>query len=109
MSDIASSATAEALQQARAAHLRYLFEPWTLRKLEARTGIGRGKLETRFNGKTELTFSDIEVLAPVIRMKPEELFAELLAVRPTNGKSPASEETGPKMLPHLDSNQEPIG
>lgn len=78
---ISSPATdPKTLQRARAAHLRDLLEPWSLRRLEARTGIGRGKLETRLNGGTELAMSDIEVLAPVIRMTPEELFAELRAV-----------------------------
>jgi transcriptional regulator with XRE-family HTH domain len=96
-------------QLARAAHLRELFEPWSLRRLEARTGIGRGTLQGRFNGTRALTMSDIEVLAPVIRMKPEELFAELLAVRPGKGNGLASEEARPALLPHLDSNQEPIG
>lgn len=81
------------MQYARAARLRYLFEPWSLRKLEARTGIGRGTLQGRFNGATPLSMSDIEVLAPVIRMTPVELFSDLLAAGTQNG--PASEETGP--------------
>lgn len=83
----------KALRQARAAHLRDLLEPWSLRRLEARTGIGRGTLETRLSGRTELAFSDIELLAPVIRMTPAELFDEILKVE----------------LPGVDSNHEPIG
>jgi hypothetical protein len=108
MTNIATSTTADAIQRARAAHLRDLFEPWSLRRLEARTGIGRGVLETRLKGATALTMADIEILAPVIRMTPQELFSELLAITPDNKKGPASEETG-RMLPHLDSNQEPAG
>lgn len=69
-------------QHARAAYLRELFEPWSLRRLEARTGIGRGTLQTRFNGSTALTVDDIEILAPVVRMTPEELFSELMKVSP---------------------------
>lgn len=80
-----STAKAEDLQVARAAHLRELLEPWSLRRLEARTGIGRGTLQGRLNGTTALTMADIELLAPVIRMTPQELFAELLAVEPTAG------------------------
>lgn len=109
MTSAARNTTAEDLQLARASHLRELFEPWSLRKLETRTGIGRGTLQGRFNGTTALTLSDIEVLAPVIRMTPEQLFLELVNVTPDNEKGPASEETGPQVLPHLDSNQEPIG
>ena len=87
------------LQAARAAHLRDLFEPWSLRRLEARTGIGRGTLQTRLNGTTAITMADIEILAPVIRMTPTELFAELLAIAPDNKNGPASEETGPDVPP----------
>ena len=82
-----------AIQRARAKHLRDLFEPWTYRKLEARTGIGRSTLQSRMTGETALTLSDFEVLAPIIRMTPEELFAELRAIQ----------------LPELDSNQQPAG
>ncbi len=109
MTNVVPSTTADAIQHARAAHLRDLFEPWSLRKLETRTGIGRGVLETRFKGTTALTMADIEILAPVIRMAPEELFAELLAINPDNKKGPASEETGPKKLPVVDSNHQPAG
>ena len=41
-----------AIQRARAKHLRDLFEPWTYRKLEARTGIGRSTLQSRMTGET---------------------------------------------------------
>lgn len=97
MSNLAISG--EDVQAARAAHLRELFEPWSLRRLEARTGIGRGTLQTRFNGTTAVTMADIEILAPVVRMTPVELFSELLAVTPNNEKGPASEETGPDVPP----------
>jgi len=83
----------KALQYARAAHLRELFEPWTYRKLEMRTRIGRSTLQSRMTGDTALTIQEIETLAPVIRMKAEELFSELMGVK----------------LPDLDSNQEPAG
>lgn len=79
-----SADSANALQVARAARLRELIEPWSLRKLEVRTGIGRTALDQRLKGKTPLNMSDIEVLAPVIRMTPAELFADLLAVDPKN-------------------------
>jgi hypothetical protein len=80
MSDSKLDTDPKALQRARAAHLRDLLEPWSVRRLEARTGIGRGTLQTRLAGQTELAMSDIELLAPVIRMTPEELFAELRSV-----------------------------
>jgi hypothetical protein len=88
MSDSKLDTDPKALQRARAAHLRDLLEPWSVRRLEARTGIGRGTLQTRLAGQTELAMSDIELLAPVIRMTPEELFAELRSVDvtvPTGG------------------------
>lgn len=62
--------------------LRELIEPWSLRKLEARTGVTRSAWQTRLNGETALSISDIEVLAPVIRMTPSELFDELMSVHP---------------------------
>lgn len=99
----ATHTQAEEIQAARAAHLRELFEPWSLRKLATRTGLSKGVLEYRFSGKAELSISDIEVLAPVIRMTPEELFIELLNVKAPTPKSEGRE------LPGLDSNQEPIG
>jgi hypothetical protein len=74
-------------------HLRNLLDPWSLRKIQARTGIGRNAMKARFDGSTPLGMGDIELLAPLVRMTPEELFAELRKVG----------------LPHLDSNQEPIG
>lgn len=93
MSTAPETATAKEIQRARAKYLRDLFEPWTYRKLEARTGIGRMALQARLTGETALTVPDLEVLAPVIRMTPEELFAELLAVK----------------LPEVDSNHQPAG
>ena len=75
-------------QHARAAHLRYLLEPWSLRKLEARTGLGRNYLAGRLNGDTAISIADVEVLAPVIRMTPEELFLELLAQTENPHQSP---------------------
>lgn len=84
MEEKSSAYSANAVQAARAARLRELIEPWSLRKLEVRTGIGRTALDQRLKGKTPLTMPDIEVLAPVIRMTPQELFAELLAVDPKN-------------------------
>lgn len=93
MSNALESQDAKTIQRARAKHLRDLFEPWTYRKLETRTGIGRSTLQSRMSGDTAVTLSDIEVLAPVIRMKPEELAAELLAVK----------------LPEVDSNHQPAG
>lgn len=95
------------VQYARAAHLRELIEPWSLRKLEARTGISRSVWATRLNGETALSISDIEVLAPVIRMTPSELFSELLRVS-DNEERPRSGVLS-RSLPGLDSNQEPIG
>ena len=96
------------VQHARAARLRELFEPWSHRKLATRVGLTRSIIASRMAGDTPLTMPDIEVLAPVIRMSPAELFIELEAI-----KSPLGEVTvatsGPSELPHLDSNQEPTG
>lgn len=85
MINAAPSTTSDAIQLARAAHLRDLLEPWSLRRLEARTGLGRGTLQGRLNGNTAITFDDVVILAPVIRMSPEELFVELLSVQVDNG------------------------
>jgi transcriptional regulator with XRE-family HTH domain len=73
----------KAIQRARARFLRELFEPWSLRRLEARTGIGRSTLQSRLNGETAITMADIEILAPVARMTPEQLFTELREVEYT--------------------------
>ena len=81
--------------------------PWSLRKLESRTGLGRNYLSTRLSGTVALSISDVEVLAPVIRMTPAELFAELLTVgNDENAPTPKGEG---RSLPGLDSNQEPAG
>lgn len=80
MTDTATRSSATDLQLARAERLRDLIEPWSLRKLESRTGLGRNYLSTRLSGTVALSISDVEVLAPVIRMTPAELFAELLTV-----------------------------
>lgn len=93
MSDQALDPDPTAIQRARANHLRDLLDPWSLRKIQARTGIGRNAMKARFDGSTPLGMGDIELLAPLVRMTPTELFTELLKVE----------------LPHLDSNQEPIG
>lgn len=88
--------TATQIQYARATWLRdqLLAERWSLRKLEAATGIKKGAIARRFAGHTELSVSDIEVFAPLLRMNPEQLFARLRAV---------------EVLPGVDSNHEPIG
>ena len=93
MSNALDTNDGKAIQRARARHLRELFEPWTYRKLEARTGLGRSTLQSRMTGETALTMADIEVLAPVIRMSPEGLFAELLKIK----------------LLEVDSNPQPAG
>lgn len=93
MSNALESHDAKSIQRARARHLRELFEPWTYRKLEARTGLGRSTLQSRMTGETPMTMPDFEVLAPVIRMTPEALFAELLKIK----------------LPEVDSNHQPAG
>lgn len=93
----------EDTQHERAAHLRDLLEPWSLRKLEARTGLGRTYLAGRLNGDQALSISDIEVLAPVIRMTPDELFAELLSVKgsPETQKATARRASGGIGIMHL--------
>lgn len=83
MSITADTADRKALQRARARHMRDLFEPWSYRKLEAKTGLGRTVLQSRFTGETALSMPDIEVLAPIVRMTPAELFDELLKVECT--------------------------
>ena len=93
MSNALTAYDAKLIQRARAKHLRDLFEPWTYRKLEVRTGIGRSTLQSRMTGETPLTMNDIEVLAPVVRMTPEELFMELMKVK----------------LPEVDSSHQPAG
>ena len=88
-----------------ARHLRDIFEPWSLRRIEARTGLGRGYLAARFNSTAALMLPDFEVLAPLVRMTPVELFTELL---PGNEERPRGGALG-RSLPGLDSNQEPAG
>lgn len=85
------------VQRARAAHLRSLFEPWSIRKLATRTGLSKSVVASRLSGETPLNQPEFEVLAPVIRMTPMELFEELLSVDPD------------RKLPDMDSNHEPIG
>lgn len=80
----------EGPQQWRAAHMRDLFEPWSLRKLQAKTGLGRTMLQQRFNGVTAFSLEDLELLAPLIRMTPAELATELLGIpnNPPETKDP---------------------
>ena len=107
MTNTATGSSATDLQLARAGRLRDLIEPWSLRKLESRTGLGRNYLSTRLSGTVALSISDVEVLAPVIRMTPAELFAELLTVG--NDEKAPTPKGGGSSLPGLDSNQEPAG
>lgn len=98
MSTITAHPTNEQAQHARAAHLRDLLEPWSLRKLEARTGLGRNYLAGRLNGDQALSISDIEVLAPVIRMSPAELFAELMHIDGAPDDRPNRRTLVPKVV-----------
>lgn len=106
MTNIATGTAALVVQHARADRMRDLLEPWSLRKLEARTGLGRNYLQSRLNGTTALSISDVEVLAPVIRMTPGDLFAELMSINDETAPTPKG---GGHSLPGLDSNQEPAG
>lgn len=91
MINTARNTDPQALRLARAQVIRDLFEPWTYRKLEARTGISRTAIAARWTGQTELSIADVEVLAPVIRMTPAELFAELMNAQP--GQNPQDDLT----------------
>lgn len=63
-------------------------ERWSNRQAGARLGLSHRYVGDRLNGKVDITFSDIEAFAQLLKMEPNELFLKLLG---------------------LDSNQEPIG
>lgn len=65
-------------------------ERWSNRQAGARLGLSHRYIGDRINGKVDMTFSDVEAFAGLLKMQPRELFTLL-------------------ELPGLDSNQEPIG
>lgn len=87
--------------------MRDLFEPWSYRRLEGRTGLGRSSLQTKFGGSVPFTLGDIEILAPIVRMTAVELATELYSIHETQ-KTPTANGEGVS-LPRLDSNQQPAG
>ena len=97
--------------RARCLYLKDLLEPWSIRRLAARTGLSKSAVESLYAGTRDLSMADIELVAPVLRMAPVDLFTELLAVEPESPetKNGSGVEPGAVALPGLDSNQEPIG
>ena len=85
-----STPTPEALMRSRGAVLGRLLdeERWSNRAAAQRLGLSHTYIGNRVNGEVDITFSDVEAFARLLKMQPGELFLKLL---------------------HLDSNQEPIG
>lgn len=82
MSEITPAASPAEIQRARAAYLREILHPWSIRKLATRTGLSKAIVESRLNGSQALTIDDLRVIAPVAHKSPEMLLSELLAVDP---------------------------
>lgn len=82
MSEINPEPSPAEIQKARAAYLREILHPWSIRKLAARTGLSKAIVESRLNGSQVLTIDDLRVIAPVAHKSPEALLSELLAVDP---------------------------
>lgn len=61
---------------------------WSVNAAAIETGISRSTLYERVKGVSTLQFHEIELLAPLARMTPVELFSELLAVAETPRQSP---------------------
>lgn len=87
-------------QEARAAFMRDLFEPWSYRKMETRTGIGRSSLQSKFAGHVGFSLSDIEALAPLVRMSAAELAIELFSI-PETKETPTRSTGGGNGLRYL--------
>jgi transcriptional regulator with XRE-family HTH domain len=84
---------ADSIRPTVAANLKALLKQhrWSERKAAVRLGLTQGYINRRTSGETELSTSDIVMFAPLFDLAPATLTDELLK------------------LPHLDSNQEPIG
>lgn len=80
---------------------------WSVRKASLALGMTHTVLGSRVKGETSFLAEEIEAIAGILKRDPVEFFAAYISAG--NGEGPASEETGPVMLPHLDSNQEPAG
>ena len=52
-------------------------ERWTRRKVAMAIGATPTYINARMNGQVDLSFSDIEVIAPLLRMTGAELFVAL--------------------------------
>lgn len=83
--------TAEDVRFARCMHMKEMLFPWSIRKLATRTGLTKAAVESIYAGMRDISMSDVEVIAPVLRMSPGELFDELLQVK-IDPNSPAPSE-----------------
>lgn len=97
------------LRRARAAFIKALLDEddRSVRYVAGKIGISNTALGDRLKGKVAFLADELEPIARILKIDPVQFYAAYLAAGTKNG--PASEETGPQMLPHLDSNQEPIG
>ena len=82
-------------------------ERWTRRKVALAIGATPTYVNARMNGQVDLSFADIEVIAPLLRMTGAELFVALQEGT-KNAPTPKGEGEESK-LPELDSNQQPAG
>lgn len=67
-------------------------ERWSLNAAAAEVRMPKSTLYERVKGSSALLVEDVERLAPLVRMTPAELFAELLAATDNQGESPDGNE-----------------
>ena len=66
-------------RRARALDRMLEAERWTNRKAASALGLTHTYVGRRRNGELDLTFADVEMFAGLLRLTPEQLFAELRA------------------------------
>lgn len=77
-------------------------ERWTRRKVALAIGSNPTYVNARMNGQVDLTFSDIEAIAPLLKMSAPQLVAVLQDAE----KAPTPKGEG-LSLPEMDSNHQP--
>ena len=78
-------------------------ERWTNRKAAAALGLTHTYVGRRRNGENDLTFADVEMFASLLRLTPEQLFAELrsaaLSPSPVNDEGRSEERPSTDVPP----------
>lgn len=80
-------------------------ERWSRRKVATALAVSPPYINARMNGEIDLSFSDIEAIAGLLRMGPVDLYALL---HDATKKAPTPEGEG-LLLPEMDSNHQPAG